>query len=1602
MLLATAAAAALVVPAISARAADVLKADNVDDLDLGTSWVGGTAPGTEDVGVWDATVTAANSTALSAPYSLGGIRIANPGGLVTIGAVGGTNGLTLGRFGIDMSAATQDLTINAPVTIQGLGGIYDWNVAAGRTLTLTALPVKNGRTSNNTGIVRFSTTGAIFVGLSSNLLIDNQNNPYALFGNNDWAAANASGQVVAATYTPAITAITAGTNADIQGDFTQAATVDFASMRFNDPTPRTVTISNSNTARTWTARGILVTENSGGATITGQANSAFIRPSRSSVTNTAFPIINNSVNDLTIAANIANGSSGAATHVVKHGPGRLILAHGGNGYTGGTTITGGAVVVSSNTNLGPAANAAAVTLAGGTLATTATMALDNGTNFRPIVVDPAGGALDVASATTLTVGGAISGAGTLNKNGAGLLVIGGNANTHTGTLAINSGNVQMIAGSNLAGSVNIATGTSLSGGGSIAGMATVSGLLNGNFATGPVVINSGGRTSGNLTTGAITVNAGATFAGNVTSSGTAVVNSGALVTPGSSIGTMTLAGLDLAAGTQTLNYEFGTAGLHDQVNVTGADAFTLSGAAGSKTINIASDGSGTITNGVYTLIDYTGSALADVSQLTLGTLPLRVSAVGGLIHNTGDTSIQVNLTSDAPKWVGNVSSAWDINTTQNWKEITSGAVTTYQQPTAPGDNVLFDNTAVNGTVNVTTTVAPASITIDNTSVAYNFTGVGKITGTTGLTKNGSGTATIANTGGNDYTGPTAVNAGTLVLGADNVIGDGSAVSVSGGATLNIGAQNDATGALTLVDGTIAGTTGTLSAASYEFRKGTVGAILGGAGGLTKTTADTVTIAAPATYTGTTAIQSGTLRLGAANALPAASAVTLGAGGDSGTLDLDGNSVQIGGLASAGSGGAANTVTSAVPATLTVGGTGNTSFSGTITGSVALHKTDVGNEILTGSNSYTGGTTISGGTLNINADAALGSGSGGIAFAAPGGTLQLAATIGTYNTSRAVSLGAGATGTIDTNGATNTAELSGLISGDGILAKAGAGTLRLMTANTYTGGTNQTNGALFVGNNAALGTGTITFTGGNVQLDNGITLSNNLHVSAASGDNMIDVPLGGDATFAGSVTNQAGGQFRPGATGGGTLYLTGNTPAFNSFFIIPRGNITLAGAGSFITTGSAVVGRANQFISSVAFTVQDNAVFSAASVGIGGGATGGGTTDLGDYNVTVTGNGSLTSTGNFDLLNAVATTSGTSKLNLNGGVTTVGGFIQTTTAQSSTINFNGGVLRAAASNVAWLPALTSLTAQVHNGGAVLDSNGFDVTVSQPLVAASGSTGGLTKNGAGTVTLAAANTYTGGTSVTGGTLAIGQSLTTSSTVTTNNDGVLFVPSNGTFNKFVKTGAISITGDSKIDLSDNKLITTTPVGTFDGAAYNGVQGEIQRAYNFGAWDMPGLTTSQPNAGQNAGPLSGTTTIGVAKAEQILFIGPDDTATFAGQTVTGVTTIAMYTYAGDVNFDGLVDGADYGTLDNWIQFPGTDGYANGDVNYDGVIDGADYGVLDNSIQLQGDPIPGAFSAFEGGASASAGLSGATAVPEPTACGFAIFGTAALLGRRRRRAAQQ
>jgi hypothetical protein len=166
-----------------------------------------------------------------------------------------------------------------------------------------------------------------------------------------------------------------------------------------------------------------------------------------------------------------------------------------------------------------------------------------------------------------------------------------------------------------------------------------------------------------------------------------------------------------------------------------------------------------------------------------------------------------------------------------------------------------------------------------------------------------------------------------------------------------------------------------------------------------------------------------------------------------------------------------------------------------------------------------------------------------------------------------------------------------------------------------------------------------------------------------------------------------------------------------------------------------------------------------------------------------------------------------------------------------------------------------------------------------------------------------------------------------------------------------------------------------------YDGVQGLVQAAYHFGAWNGAGGITTSMTAARN-----GLTTIAVATAQQTVHDG----ATFGGVNVAGEDVLLMYTYAGDANLDGIIDGGDYGIIDNFVQVPGADGYANGDFNYDGTIDGGDYGVIDNNIQSQGPPIQQAFASFTS--------SGVTAVPEPaTAAAILVLATNRWLLRRRR-----
>ncbi len=153
--------ATLLGAASDTRAIDVTKNDNSDPLNVGTSWVGGAVPGPGDVALWNNVVTSANTVSLGGDLNFGGIRITNPGGAVTINA-GST--LTLGSSGIDMSAATQDLTL-APALV--LAATQQWLLPAGATRTLTV----RGNVNQGTNLLTIGGGNTVVSGIVSGTVV---------------------------------------------------------------------------------------------------------------------------------------------------------------------------------------------------------------------------------------------------------------------------------------------------------------------------------------------------------------------------------------------------------------------------------------------------------------------------------------------------------------------------------------------------------------------------------------------------------------------------------------------------------------------------------------------------------------------------------------------------------------------------------------------------------------------------------------------------------------------------------------------------------------------------------------------------------------------------------------------------------------------------------------------------------------------------------------------------------------------------------------------------------------------------------------------------------------------------------------------------------------------------------------------------------------------------------------------------------------------------------------------------------------------------------------------------------------------------------------
>ena len=451
----------------------------------------------------------------------------------------------------------------------------------------------------------------------------------------------------------------------------------------------------------------------------------------------------------------------------------------------------------------------------------------------------------------------------------------------------------------------------------------------------------------------------------------------------------------------------------------------------------------------------------------------------------------------------------------------------------------------------------------NLSSAYTYSGI--LSGSLSVVKQGSGTVTLG--GVNTYTGATTVNAGTLKAGGTSPFGGTAStdiVTINGSGVLDISTYNVTVGSVSSASSSSSITlgSGSLSLAATWSSESFAG-VISGAGSLASS-AYQISLNNANTYTGGTSVEGGTLVVQNAS----------GSGIGTGTLFIQsGAGFQIG------NGSTGGFIDSGIAITnngsLVVSKTSSLTLANAISGTGTLDKYHSGGLILSGSNTYSGVTTINAGSLadgaanafSPNSTLSLPSGSGGV-------SVNYNETVGALSGGTgAVPVAIATPATLTSNGQGYTSDFVGSISGGGKLVITG-GVQGLAGNNSYSGGTLVTGeGELYLGSGTAVGTGTLTFDDetefapdANVTLSNAIVLNGTNYVDnedgsgnltllgVVSGTNGFSWCTNNTFSLSGNNTFQGGIDMRE-----GTLLL-GNDNAAGTGTIILDSSTTLAAAG----------------------------------------------------------------------------------------------------------------------------------------------------------------------------------------------------------------------------------------------------------------------------------------------------------------------------------------------------------------------------------------------------------------------------------------------------------
>jgi autotransporter-associated beta strand protein len=435
--------------------------------------------------------------------------------------------------------------------------------------------------------------------------------------------------------------------------------------------------------------------------------------------------------------------------------------------------------------------------------------------------------------------------------------------------------------------------------------------------------------------------------------------------------------------------------------------------------------------------------------------------------------------------------------------------------------------------------------------------------------------------------------------------------------------------------------------------------------------------------------------------------------------------------------------------LTVGGTGNTTITGTITepgvGNNALKKIGSGTLTLTNGSAWSGAgavqTAFSGpftvqeGTLLLNGGAHAVTGEavigGVVTHGGAGQNAKIQVDAGSLAISSWLSIGRGN----GVGGASSDLELNNAA---------------IVTSGDFSAGFN-------AGNAANLPKGTITLND-----TSSLTVTTNVNFAESAGSNFT-MNINDSASFV--QTNTGGGQTRLGGGNGavGVINVNGGTLSSERDLILGYGG---TGSGKLVLNSGTV---------NVASATERWLIIGQNNTASGELTVNGGTLNLNantDIRFSTSGTAAGTSVVNLNGGSIVGGISSVVDLkqntnaganntfNLNGGTLTIAQVLTSNDTGTAAFNFNGGVLRATVTTADFINLGGALQrTNVRNGGATIDTNSFDVTVAEALLHSNiggdnATDGGLTKTGVGTLTVTnAANTYTGGTTISNGTLATG---------------------------------------------------------------------------------------------------------------------------------------------------------------------------------------------------------------------------------------------------------